>query len=164
MTVLARAHRTVVLIIAMAWMISGCGGDAEPVAATAVPGVATETTAIGGAPEVDAVDPSSTIAPELPAPERPYAAMTLRAAETGPNPMLTWDAVSGAVLYRLVVLDPDGRPYWAWSGAATSVHLGGSGAATVVGARVFAEMTWQVSAHDDAGVPLAVSDVGLLSP
>ena len=67
-----------------------------------------------------------------------------------------------AVPHRGVILDGD--PYWAWSGTETAVHLGGSATPTAVGAWVFGEMTWQVSAYDADGAPLAISERRRLSP
>lgn len=94
----------------------------------------------------------------------PVTSASTPTPEPGSNPLLSWDVVDGAALYRLVVLDPDGDPYWAWSGTATSVHVGGDAAETTAGARIHAEMSWQVSAYDDAGVPIAFSEIGPLSP
>lgn len=40
------------------------------------------------------------------------------------RPRLSWDAVDGAVAYRVTVLQQEGPP-WAWEGEATRVIVGG---------------------------------------
>lgn len=161
-------------------LLSGCGGGdggaaavtsiADPTATTSVATPEpTTTAALPTEPGSDLSDsPTSNTsldaAPETTAAPRPYGSFALTTAASGSNPVLAWDAVEGAVLYRLVVRDADGRPYWAWSGSDSSVAVGGSAEPTAVGARVFTDMTWQVSAHDASGLPIAVSDVGTLSP
>jgi hypothetical protein len=90
--------------------------------------------------------------------------MAVEDAERGSNPMLSWAPVDGAVLYRVVVLDPNGDAYWAWSGTETSVPVGGNATPTLVGARVYDAMSWQVAAHGADGAPLAMSEPHVLTP
>ena len=132
--------------------------DLEAEATTIVPATST-------APS-DPPQTTSTSGTEPETSDRPlrYPGIATTDAEPGSNPLLSWTPFDGATLYRVVVLDPDGDPYWAWSGTETAVHLGGSATPTAVGARVFGEMTWQVSAYDADGAPLAISERRRLSP
>lgn len=82
----------------------------------------------------------------------------------GPRPELAWSAVEGAASYDLIVLDGAGEPYWAWSGEATNVYLGGVQNADAVGAWVFEPLTWIVTARDSNGEPLAMSARAKLLP
>ena len=171
----AFAPRVVPLLaaVSIAGVVGGCGGDADSGGGTEV-SVPTESVA----------EPETTTAAEtVPTPSDPppvretpvtepvatdrvprHPAIATTEAAPGSNPLLAWSPVDGATLYRVVVLDPNGDAYWAWSGTDTSVHLGGNATPTAVGARVFGEMTWQVSAFDADGAPLAISERGGLTP
>ena len=85
--------------------------------------------------------------------------------EDGSHPVLSWQPVDGAASYWLVVHDAEGGPYWAWTGADTSVRLGGGDRAeTNQTAALSAALTWSVLALDADGIPLAVSGEGQLAP
>lgn len=43
----------------------------------------------------------------------------------GVKPQFTWQALDGATNYIVVVYTPERESYWAWSGAETSVYMGG---------------------------------------
>lgn len=90
--------------------------------------------------------------------------LSLEDAAPGPRPLLKWAPVDGASRYTLFVLGADGSPYWAWSGSETAVHLGGFDDPDAVGPWVHESMTWTVAAADAAGNPIAISQVGALTP
>lgn len=85
----------------------------------------------------------------------------------GEVPMFEWESVSGADRYRLVVIDGNGAMLWAWNGPETRVNLGGypdKRPEGVSGPVITAGSTWSVSAFDQAGKPLAVSELRSVSP
>lgn len=88
------------------------------------------------------------------------------ATGAGPSPTFAWEAVPGAVEYRLSILTTDG-PIWGWSGDATSVVYGGYSAAPAEGVGVLRLSTaawWSVAALDADGEIVAVSDHRAVSP
>lgn len=85
----------------------------------------------------------------------------------GEVPAFRWTPVAGASTYRLVVLDPDGGPIWAWEGAETTVNLGGLPGDRPVGEAgpvISAGSSWTVVALDAAGHVVAVSPARPVSP
>jgi hypothetical protein len=85
----------------------------------------------------------------------------------GEVPTFSWAAVSGASTYRLVVLDGDRGPIWAWEGAETSVNLGGlpnERPAGEPGPVIGPGSSWSVTALDDEGHVVAVSPSRPVSP
>lgn len=85
----------------------------------------------------------------------------------GEVPAFEWDAVDGAERYRLVVLDGDGQPLWAWNGAETKVNLGGLPGERPEGTPgpvITPGSTWSVAAFDAEGNALAVSELRPVSP
>jgi hypothetical protein len=84
----------------------------------------------------------------------------------GETPTFEWEPVEGAAAYRLVVLDAEGQPVWAWEGPDTTVALGGvpdrpegaEGPVPPPGS------TWSVAALGGDGHVLAVSPVRSASP
>lgn len=87
-------------------------------------------------------------------------------AGSGIRPLLEWSPVDGASHYMVVVYAPDGSPYWTWTGAATSVHVGGDPvlADDRPGPSVVDGMTWGIVALDDEIVPIASSDRRPIAP
>lgn len=84
----------------------------------------------------------------------------------GEMPTFEWEPVEGSAAYRLVVLDAEGQPVWAWEGPDTTVALGGvperpEGAEGPV---LTAGSTWSVAALDGEGHVVAVSQVRSASP
>ena len=98
--------------------------------------------------------------------ERGVAELSLDpTVESGSHPTLSWPAVDGATSYWLVLLDSAGEPYWAWTGSATSVRVGGGDRdATNQTAALHEPMTWTVSAFDAAGALLAISEPANAAP
>jgi hypothetical protein len=75
--------------------------------------------------------------------------------------------VEGAQRYLLIVRDADNATYWSWTGAATSVYLGGASAQPAedaAGPRLEAGMAWAVFALDAEGEVIASSELRPISP
>lgn len=165
-----RSLTPIVTVLTLTSLAASCGGDGDSNAGpTSLPPsdiTSTAPSATTATTDADSVTTTSSAATIPETTERPslYAGIEVTEAEPGSNPLLTWAPVDGATLYRVAVLDPDGDAYWAWSGADTSVFLGGNVQATTVGARVFGEMTWRVAAFDAEGNPLAISEPSALTP
>jgi hypothetical protein len=88
-------------------------------------------------------------------------------AEPEAGPVFSWEAVDGAAAYRLVVLDGDGRAYWAWRGTGTEVALGGGTKPWPKGSgapHAGEGYTWSVTALDADGVPVAISGRAPVAP
>lgn len=76
----------------------------------------------------------------------------------GARPTLAWSPLAEAAEYTVLVLDPDGSPWWSWSGAGTSVVLGGVAAAAEAGGpRAGDGVTWVVFAFGEDGTLVGVS-------
>ncbi len=85
----------------------------------------------------------------------------------GEVPSFSWETVPGAATYRLVVLDGDRGPIWAWEGAETSVNLGGlpdERPAGEPGPVIGPGSSWSVTALDAKGHVVAVSASRPVSP
>ncbi len=85
----------------------------------------------------------------------------------GEVPTFSWETVPGAATYRLVVLDGDRGPIWAWEGAETSVNLGGlpdERPAGEPGPVIGPGSSWSVTALDAKGHVVAVSASRPVSP
>lgn len=168
--VLANTPRFATLLALMAIMslaVSACSSGGEPAASPeASVAVDDDSTATVSGPEGD--DSVATGAVE--ADETDLGAVVIfdvlvtEPSVAGPHPELAWSAVDGAASYDLIVLDGAGDPYWAWSGEATSVYLGGVQNPDAVGAWVFEPLTWIVTARDSDGQPLAMSERAELLP
>jgi hypothetical protein len=82
-------------------------------------------------------------------------------------PRFTWSRVDGAAEYRLVILGPDGKPLWAWSGADTSVvlwNLPEPQKSLAFAPTIAPGSTWTVAAVDATGRVLAASARQSVSP
>ena len=76
----------------------------------------------------------------------------------GPRPLLAWEPVPGADRYTVLVMDEEGKPWWAWTGEGESVVLGGVDASAEIGGpQAGPGVTWVVFAHDNGGSLIAVS-------
>lgn len=131
---------TVLIALTLSLLAPGCGSDSGGDEGGGTPIDA-------GLPAVELLAPGATGAGEVPAFE--------------------WQAVEGAARYRLVVIDGNGEPLWAWNGAETKVNLGG-----LPGERPEAESgpvitpgsIWSVAAFDAEGNALAISELRPVSP
>lgn len=154
--------------LAIGFVLAGCGGS-NPDVDTATPSSSTElstpSTTIGDT-DTDEQPPESAISPTSTALEVPQLipAIETEPADAGPRPTLAWSPVEGADRYTVVVLDVEGRPYWAWSGTETSTPMGGIDDAEVVGPWVHQPMTWTVAATNADGDAIALSAPSELTP
>jgi len=85
----------------------------------------------------------------------------------GEKPLFSWEAVSGADRYQLVLFDENEEPYWAWEGGQTRIYMGGSEEqppADSSGPSIAADYHWAVVAYDAGGQVLASSEVRPISP
>ncbi len=85
----------------------------------------------------------------------------------GEVPSFDWEAVPGTSTYRVVVLDADGGPIWAWEGAETTVNLGGLPGERPIGEPgpvIRPGSSWSVVALDAEGHVVAVSPARPVSP
>lgn len=93
--------------------------------------------------------------------------LTTPATGAGLKPLLAWEPLSGAVEYQVTVYTPAKQPYWAWSGAAASVYLGGGEAPPpedAAGPVVSEGMYWAVLAFDAEGLIAGSSALAPISP
>lgn len=161
-------------LFALAVVVSACGGTGGDDAAGGDASIddaesATTVSDASGADETDGdetveTDATTTTTTAPIVVDNPLVEITVAATESGPRPLLAWDAIDGAVDYRVVVLDAQGQPYWAWSGPETEINVGGVSNPDAAGATVFEPMTWTVAAIDADGVPVAMSAAGALTP
>lgn len=164
-----------VLTATIGLAVSSCSSSAEPVASSE-DSVAVDDESIASSSNSDAADADDTESDGTEATgaedtdEPKLAAVVIfdvlvtEPTVAGPHPELAWSAVDGAASYDLIVLDGAGDPYWAWSGGATSVYLGGVENPDAIGAWVFDPLTWIVTARDSDGQPLAMSERAELLP
>jgi hypothetical protein len=85
----------------------------------------------------------------------------------GTKPLFEWSPVEGAARYALLVYFPDGEPYWAWTGAETSVYLGGGHEAPpedAAGPSLVEGMSWAVLAFDGENNLIASSATRPIAP
>lgn len=90
-----------------------------------------------------------------------------RVVFTGERPVLAWDQAPTAVSYQLIVRNETGETTWAWSGAATSVAVGGgtqAAAADTPAALISGPSSWTVVALDAASKPVAATTDLEVSP
>ena len=161
-----RAGLSAVAVLALALMLAGCGGSTdettvgepnEPaVTTTEAPAAAPESTPTEPAP--DGGEPVELTLADV------FDPIATEPTESGPRPLLAWEAIEGADLYQVVVLGADGEPYWAWSGTETEIHVGGNPEPQALGAWVHESMTWTVSAHGPEGQVLGLSSPAGLEP
>jgi hypothetical protein len=169
--------RRLVAVVSIGMVVTSCGGSDEPAATTASAADVATTSRTAGATTTDG--PAAT-APTTPTATVANGSTSLRdlrgdlsigsvelqpADEGGPHPTLAWDPVDDAATYWLVVRDGSGDAYWAWTGADTSVRLGGGDRAGLNQTAALHEpMTWSVTAIDGSGNVIAFSDVATVAP
>ena len=152
-------------MIALILVAAGCSDGSSP--ATEGADDTQVTTAESSAADAESSQedtPQEDSAEDLVLPPPAFDVLATEPTDAGPRPLLTWASVTGAATYDLVVLDAEGRPYWAWTGEDTSVFLGGVENPEAVGAWVFEPLTWIVTARDATGQPLALSEEAELLP
>lgn len=128
-------------VVAILILATGCGGNG------------------GGATEGS----QDLISPGLPAIELVAPATT----GAGEVPTFEWNAVDGAVSYRLVIVDGGRNVLWAWTGPDTNVNLGGLPYERPEGEGgpvLTSGSSWSVVALDASGKPLATSSIRSVSP
>lgn len=173
-------RRTSLAIVAFVALAAGCSSGSDETLsadATATPGSATTEAPVQLADDPSPADESDSgsddTVPETtdasPASQPllveggPPIELLTSPAPVGSQPEMAWSAVDGAATYRVVVLDGDGAPYWAWSGPETTVFLGGGESGDGAGPSVGAGFTWSVTAFDADRAFLASSPIGALS-
>lgn len=159
------------VFLAITVFVVGCSSGEGGSVTTATPASdVTETT--HSAPDATSTSPTSIpadagdpVAPRELAEVVDIGVVTLEAVDSGPHPVLGWEPVQGAALYWLMISDSDGEPYWAWTGAHTTVRIGG-GDSTELNqtAAIHEDMTWRVAAFDETGTLVALSETGALAP
>lgn len=146
-----------ILIVVLAVTVAACSGDdttdtTSGGAAQTTATTAAEAPAPAGVPLLDGVDQLGVLGPP--------------ATGAGEVPLFSWQAVTGAATYDLVIVTPAG-PLWAYSGAATEIRLGGlpfDRPEGVSGPVLVAGSCWSVVARDSAGHVTAASEFLLVSP
>lgn len=155
------------MLVSLCVVLAACGGSAEQAdtsltgtTATTEATTATKATTTLTSPTTSEIDSSGSVR------DMGIESITLLpAGEGGPHPTLSWDPITGAETYWLFLRDGSGQIYWAWSGTATSVRVGGGTSPDLnQTAALYEEMSWSVFAFDDTGILLALSDVAEASP
>jgi len=164
--------KTAVAVLGLVLLVSACSSTSSAEEGEAVPAQSPSGSTTTLAPTVSVSSttmPAETETEALPVnPDIGVEVMSLLSAESGngTRPILAWDPVPGSFMYSLVVLTPDGEPYWAWEGVETSVHVGGEPQLKdlAAGPSVVPGMTWSVAAYDDEFHVIAVSRKSPISP
>lgn len=157
--------------------LTACGDDSASTPATTSPGNDAEESAgepgSGATTTAGEATTSTTTAPMPPSESELAAPLGLDSmviltpvSGGGDRPDLAWEPVSGAALYHVTLLAPDGTVYWGWSGSETSVPVGGFPRLVpeATGPRIIADMSWTVTATGVDDVPIAVGGPSPLSP
>lgn len=161
-----RARRSWVVVLIAGLLVGACGGSAdEPAVGVNTTSGASETTTTAGPVETTSATPTASSSIRDMRTDLGIAEVKLHPAdEGGPHPTLGWDPVDGAATYWLVLRDSGGI-YWAWTGAETSVRVGGGDSDEINQTAALHEpMTWAVSAFDGSGTLIALSDVAEVTP
>jgi hypothetical protein len=137
---------------ALALLAAGCAGSEE--ASTPAPDQVS-TPAPSATPPADepATTPPTTEPPAEDDAGLPSIEGLTAAEGAGLQPLLQWEPVSGAATYDVVLYDPAGAAYGAWSGTAAAVVVGDG----AVDPTIAEGMSWAVLAYDDDGAPVAAS-------
>jgi hypothetical protein len=171
------------IALCVALLAAACSDDAPPgdeaVAADAVvdevtdgqdaaSDPATDGSGLGLEEETGADDPVVVESPPRPDLGQPTIQLATPARGGGPWPELAWRGVDGADSYTVTLYDVQGGAYWAWSGAETSVVVGGFASVPPEGSgvapRVQPGMSWDVTAHGDDGGLIAQSGERPIGP
>lgn len=98
----------------------------------------------------------------------PAVNLLTKTSGVGTHPQLRWKPVTGAVSYRVGVLDARGHAYWSSQVPGTTVTVSATGKpvakAAAVGPRIAKNYEWRVAAFDATGKPIALSAERRISP
>lgn len=160
--------RCLALVVVVGFLLAGWGEDsADTNTTTPLAETSTTTSLVTGtstSSPTDAAPPAATIRDMRDSLGLENVTL-VTLTEGGSHPRLEWEPVSGATTYWLIVRDGSGQPYWAWTGSATAVRIGGGDVSDLnQTAALHEEMTWTVAAFDDSGSLFAISDPGSVAP
>ena len=133
--------------------------ETDPTTAEPTDGpVAPTTVALTTVEPID-VAPTTTVAPDALQTSAGVEPVTVEVTgDDATRPILSWTRPTSATAFQLVVQTTDGTPMWAWTGATTSVVLGGEArAANVEGPSLATGSRVRVYAFDAAGALVGVS-------
>ena len=88
-------------------------------------------------------------------------------SDVGLFPFFEWEPVESAIRYNLLLIDKEGRAYWAWEGSENSIYLGGyyeSPAHDSSGPILYEKMSWYILAFDSNNQLIASSVRQEISP
>jgi microcystin-dependent protein len=98
----------------------------------------------------------------------PTVPLVTKTSGVGTHPQLRWKPVTGAVSYRVAVLDAHGHAYWSSEVPATTVTVSATGKpvskTAAAGPRIAKNYQWSVAAFDATGKPIALSAQRRISP
>lgn len=171
-----RARRVLAAVAGTVLVLTACSdGDAEPPVDQDQP--ASDETDASPSPDPDeepdsepatgapAPDPGP---PRVPLPDVDEVTITTIGEGVGTWPTLAWEPVDGAERYRVTVYADGDGAYWAWTGSATEVVLGGFATAPSAGSsvapRLDEPMSYDVVALDDDGAIIAQSGEAPIAP
>lgn len=185
---LARLRSLTVFVAVLSLFLTGCsgGGDEGQVAESSVdatttpddqgadssgattessePDPSSEAVVPTSAAEADSSESTNTTVPAGGPIPNVLTVLETNPTEAGPRPLLSWQPVNEAARYELTVLSSAGEPYWSWTGPESEIYLGGMENPEAIGAWVFEELSWVVTARDVDGNTLALSDRVALQP
>ncbi len=157
-------------------IVSACGGSdsssttsPDPTTASAPPASVEPSSTPSTTP---ATNPAETSAPAPASELSDLAALdvivvTNPQTGNGERPLLAWQPVDGATRYSLTLAEPDGAVYWAWTGASTSIWLGGQHdepPADAAGPVLLDELVMRVVAVDASDTIIAASAPTPIAP
>jgi hypothetical protein len=181
------SRRTLIAAIAVV-SVAACSGGDDDAATTDPPAPATLVTsteplsttefADDEDPDSDTSTTGNPLSDDAPADDAPAATVALvdgfeatielltPVAGSGIRPLLEWSPLDSAFHYMAILYAPDSSPYWTWTTAATSVHVGGEPVLDDdrPGPSVIEGMTWGIVALDDELVPIAYSERRSIAP
>jgi hypothetical protein len=153
-----KIHPLIVGVMLLSAVMSACGGT-SPAGQNEIPATAD----ISNQPQIE----ETAGEPFITGPGLEPVKLLTRVDGAGEKPLFAWEAVLGAGYYQLVVFDEAGKPYWAWEGSGTQIHLGGTQEQPPAGSSgpvIESGYSWAVIAYDAEGNVLASSEVRPISP
>lgn len=170
---MSRVRRLVVSVLALAMTATACGGGEVSSTTTDAVTPTSETSSTSSGADTTTSTPgtsSSTTSPSGPVGPPwieglPPLALLTPTSGAGERPVLEWEEVPGADRYEVFLFLDDGTAYWSWTGAETSVIVGGVELPdSAPGPRVAEGTSWAVLAVDADGLPVAVSERRPIAP